>query len=296
MTADDDESRRPFCRGVDRARAGPAPQQLAQRRRPRRLPARATASPASPASTPAASPATSATRARCPARSARPTRPTLKAAAAGRARHRRRRPRRRGHHAPSRTRSATGPRRVVAYDFGIKRTILRHLVRPRHRRGRAGVDARRRRARPRSPTACSSPTAPATRRRSPYAVDAIRGLLGEVPVFGICLGHQLLGRGPRRPTRASCRSATTAATTRCAASPPARSRSPARTTTSRSPPTRSPAAEVTHVNLNDGVIEGLRCLEAPRLQRAVPPRGRPGPARRRATCSTEFADLMERDR
>ena len=25
-----------------------------------------------------------------------------------------------------------------------------------------------------------------------YAVDAIRGLLGEVPIFGICLGHQLL--------------------------------------------------------------------------------------------------------
>ena len=46
---------------------------------------------------------------------------------------------------------------------------------------------------PASPTACSSRTAPATRPTVPYAADAIRGLLGEVPVFGICLGHQLLG-------------------------------------------------------------------------------------------------------
>ena len=28
----------------------------------------------------------------------------------------------------------------------------------------------------------------------PYVVDAVAGLLGQVPVFGICLGHQVLGR------------------------------------------------------------------------------------------------------
>ena len=40
------------------------------------------------------------------------------------------------------------------------------------------------------------------------------------------------------------------------------------------------ATEVTHVNLNDGVIEGLASTGAPGLQRAVPPRGRPRPPRR----------------
>ena len=40
------------------------------------------------------------------------------------------------------------------------------------------------------------------------------------------------------------------------------------------------AAEVTHVNLNDGVVEGFRCTERGRLQRAVPPRGRARSARR----------------
>ena len=40
-------------------------------------------------------------------------------------------------------------------------------------------------------------------------------------------------------------------------------------------------AVVSHVNLNDGVVEGLRLRAAPGVQRAVPPRGRARPARRR---------------
>ena len=41
-----------------------------------------------------------------------------------------------------------------------------------------------------------------------------------------------------------------------------------------------PGAETTHVNLNDGVIEGFRSLHGPGVLGAVPPRGRPRPARR----------------
>ncbi len=86
---------------------------------------------------------------------------------------------------------AGGPFRVVAYDFGIKTTILRHLS------GLATVEVV-----PAGTTAdevlalepdgvflSNGPGDPAT---VGYAVDAIGSLLGEVPVFGICLGHQLL--------------------------------------------------------------------------------------------------------
>jgi carbamoyl-phosphate synthase small subunit len=84
--------------------------------------------------------------------------------------------------------------RVVAVDYGAKRNILRCLV-------DAGCDVT---AVPASTTATdilgrkpdgvflsSGPGDPAA---LPYAVSTIEGLLGKVPIFGICLGHQLLAR------------------------------------------------------------------------------------------------------
>ena len=150
-----------------------------------------------------------------------------------------------------------------------------------HRRGRAGVDPGRRRAGPSSPTACSSPTARATRRRSPYAArGASAALLGEVPVFGICLGHQLLGHRPRRRRRTSCPFG------HHGGNHPVRGLA-------------TGAVEITSQNHNFGVdLDGVgRRRGHPRqpqrrrrrghplhrragLQRAVPPRGRPRPARR----------------
>ena len=51
----------------------------------------------------------------------------------------------------------------------------------------------------RNPDAASSPTAPGDPAALDYVVDNVRGLVGEVPVWGICLGHQLSlpGRRPR---------------------------------------------------------------------------------------------------
>ena len=86
-----------------------------------------------------------------------------------------------------------GPREIVAYDFGIKTTIIRQLS----RLGRvevvpatttaADVLARR----PDGVFLSNGPGDPAT---AQYATDEIAKLIGNVPVFGICLGHQLVGR------------------------------------------------------------------------------------------------------
>jgi carbamoyl-phosphate synthase small subunit len=184
---------------------------------------------------------------------------------------------------------AGGPFRVVAYDFGIKTTILRHLS------GLATVEVV-----PASTTAdevlalepdgvflSNGPGDPAT---VAYAVDAIGSLLGEVPVFGICLGHQLLAtalggtttklpfghHGGNHPVR--------------------RVRDGAVEITSQNhnfavAEGSLDRAEVTHVNLNDGVIEGIRALDVPAFSVQHHPEAGPGP-HDSAYLFDDFAALM----
>ena len=83
--------------------------------------------------------------------------------------------------------------RVAAYDFGIKRSILRRLA-------ASGIEATVFPAR--TPAAwiaaagldgvflSNGPGDPAA---TSYGVESARELLGAIPLFGICLGHQLLG-------------------------------------------------------------------------------------------------------
>jgi carbamoyl-phosphate synthase small subunit len=83
--------------------------------------------------------------------------------------------------------------KVVAYDFGIKWNILRSLR-------RAGMDVT---VVPAQTTAAAVlalkpdgvflSNGPADPAAVTYAVEAARGLMGRVPIFGICLGHQILG-------------------------------------------------------------------------------------------------------
>ena len=84
------------------------------------------------------------------------------------------------------------PFNVLVYDFGVKRNILRKLT-------RAGCKVKV------FPAATSADEAVATNPDGvflsngpgdpaavPYAIENVKGLLGKVPIFGICLGHQIL--------------------------------------------------------------------------------------------------------
>ena len=180
--------------------------------------------------------------------------------------------------------------RVVAYDFGIKRTILRRLARlatvevvPASTPA-AEVLARR-------PDGVFLSNGPGDPRQVTYAVEAIRGLLGEVPIFGICLGHQLLGaavgagieklpfghHGGNHPVR--------------------RLDTGAVEITSQNHnfavvgDSLRGTAEVTHLNLNDGVCEGRRLLDVPAFSVQYHPEAGPGP-RDAAYLFQQFEELM----
>ena len=134
------------------------------------------------------------------------------------------------------------PFRVVAYDFGIKRTILRHLVASGCRVEVVPASTTADEVLARDPDGVflsNGPGDPARRdrgRRRRYADWSARCRSSA----SASVTRSSASRSAPAPT--SCSSATTAATTPCATRRPAGSRSPARTTTTRSPPTVSPTA------------------------------------------------------
>jgi carbamoyl-phosphate synthase small subunit len=132
-----------------------------------------------------------------------------------------------------------------------------------------------------------------------YAVEALSGVLrAGLPLFGICLGSQILGRalglttyklrfghrGVNQPVQdlRTGRVEITSHNHGFAIAMP----SEARFETAFGP------AEVTHVNLNDGVVEGLRLLDAPAFAVQYHPEAAPGPHDATGLFA-QFRDLME---
>jgi carbamoyl-phosphate synthase small subunit len=194
--------------------------------------------------------------------------------------------------------------RVAAYDFGMKRNSLRLLA-------DTGIDCTVFPADTPAETLLAEgfdgaflsngPGDPAATR---YGVVAAEALLGRVPVFGICLGHQLLAlalggrtykmrfghRGVNQPVK-DVRTGRVEITTHnhgfavhpdgWEADAGGRVR------------TRAGLAELSHWNLNDGTLEGLRCLDVPAFSVQYHPEAAPGPHDARHLFA-EFRKLMER--
>ena len=185
-----------------------------------------------------------------------------------------------------------GPRRVVAYDYGIKTTILRHL-------GRFATVEVVPAATPaadvlaRKPDGVFLSNGPGDPEVVGYAVDAVRTLVGEgVPLFGICLGHQILSlaigarivklpfghHGANHPVRNERTGHVEITSQNHNFAVDASS--------------LGAVADATHVNLNDGVCEGLAVRGAPAFGVQHHPEGGPGP-HDSAYLFQEFQNLMD---
>ncbi len=83
---------------------------------------------------------------------------------------------------------------VVAYDYGAKRNILRCLVDNGFKVTVVPANTSAEAALALNPDGIFLSNGPGDPAALPYAVESVRGLLGKKPIFGICLGHQLLAR------------------------------------------------------------------------------------------------------
>jgi len=168
--------------------------------------------------------------------------------------------------------------RVVAYDAGIKLNILRQLaavgcavtVVPATEPAAAVLE--------RKPDGVFLSNGPGDPEGVPYLIDSVRGLLGRVPVFGICLGHQIMGlaaggrtyklpfghHGANHPVKdlPTGRVEITSQNHGFAVDPAS---------------VEAAGWEPTHVNLNDGTCEGLRHREWPAFSVQYHPEASPGP-------------------
>jgi carbamoyl-phosphate synthase small subunit len=167
---------------------------------------------------------------------------------------------------------------VVAYDFGIKHNILRMLTKEACRVTVVPAQTSAEDVLALNPDGIFLSNGPGDPEPVTYAQESIRKLAGRKPIFGICLGHQLIGialggktyklkfghHGGNHPVKdmQSGKVQITAHNHNFAVDPESINQS---------------EVELTHVDLNDNTLEGLRHKSLPLFSVQYHPEASPGP-------------------
>ena len=167
--------------------------------------------------------------------------------------------------------------RIVAYDFGVKRNILRRLRQQGFEVDVVPSTTSAKDVLAKNPDGVFLSNGPGDPAALTYIHKEVRELIGKKPIFAICLGHQILGhafggktfkmkfghRGGNQPVK-DLRSGKVAIT--------------AQNHGFAIDPSSLPGnVEVTHINLNDGSLEGMRHREWPAFSVQYHPEYAPGP-------------------
>ncbi|MDQ1480972.1 MAG: carbamoyl-phosphate synthase small subunit [Actinomycetota bacterium] len=180
---------------------------------------------------------------------------------------------------------------VVAYDFGIKRSIVDQLVHAGCQVEVVPASTAAADVLAREPDGVFLSNGPGDPEAVGYARDNVKGLLGRVPVFGICLGHQIMAlalgastfklpfghHGGNHPVRnlATGHVEITSQNHNYAVDADS----------------LPEGATISHLNLNDGDLEGMRADELRAFSVQYHPEAGPGPHDARYLFG-EFIDLM----
>jgi carbamoyl-phosphate synthase small subunit len=180
---------------------------------------------------------------------------------------------------------------VVAYDFGIKRSILDQLVASGCQVEVVPAGTPAATVLERAPDGVFLSNGPGDPAAVTSAITNVRDLVGEVPVFGICLGHQIMSlalgaetfklrfghHGGNHPVRhvPSGRVEITSQNHNYAVDPDS----------------LPDGSTVSHLNLNDGDVEGVHALDRNAFSVQYHPEAGPGPHDARYLFK-EFTDLM----
>ena len=195
--------------------------------------------------------------------------------------------------------------RVVALDYGMKRNIVRQLAAHGCEVHVLPASATADEVRALEPDGVFLSNGPGDPAAVTYGIDTVSALLGERPVFGICLGSQLLGhalgadtyklrfghRGVNQPVLRRTDGAVEITSHNHGFAVKASSLGEQVDTHSFA--TDHGDVEVSHVNLNDDVVEGLTCRDIPAFSVQYHPEAAPGP-HDASYLFERFTDLMAR--